>query len=183
MLGGKEGKMNTSTFQYDDLDRFDDKAGSGSDFRCADIRETEVRISLEPLSFLRWLPLAGALSTLLQVIAGALMLLLFAEQLALAGIGSTTLLPMMLVALVGVTFVLALDVNRSWWLLLTAMQLALLAPAGYWLAGQTMSVSHLVFWHALLTLALMLDYRALRQWPVRVWMGAEIGLLVLTIMM
>lgn len=175
--------MNTSIFQYNDLDRFDDQASNGADLRGADIRETEVQISLEPLLFLRWLPLAGALLPALQIIAGALMLLLLVEQMALVGIGATTLLPMVLVALAGVTFALALDVNRSWWLLLSAMQLALLAPAGYWIAGQTMSVTYLVFLNALSTLALLLDYSALRQWPVRVWLGAEIGLLVLTLMM
>lgn len=163
--------MNTNAFHYDFLEP-----------NSFDIRDTDVQFSMGSVKLFS-LPPTSAMLMPLQVIAGALMLLFSA---ALMGSGEgvgVNVVPLLLVALSAVTFGLALDVGRVWWLVVAAVQLAILAFAGYLLAGSIASASVLVGLHVLLTATLLVDYGALNHAPIRVWLGAEVALLAVLMLL
>lgn len=161
--------MNITAFHYDFLEP-----------NGLDIRDTDVQFSMGSLKLFS-LPPASAMLMPLQVIAGALMLLFSAALMGSVESVGVNVVPLLLVALSAVTFGLALDVGRVWWLLVAAAQLTILAFAGYLLAGSIASISALVGLHVLLTATLLVDYGALTHAPIRVWLGAEVALLVLLI--
>lgn len=146
--------------------------------RHTDIRETDVTFSLAPSLLFGQLPSFKVFRVPLQLLSGVLTAVLVDLLLvSLGGLGPT-LLPMLLVGAAVVTFAIALDVNRTWWVSVASMQLALLLPAGYLLSSRVLMVTDLIGLHIFVTSVLLFDYRALRYTVTQVWLGAEVGLLL-----
>lgn len=155
--------MNTSIFHYENVD-----------VRSSDIRNTNVRL---PSDFGRrmrhlsndiaWVPV--------RMMAGAMLLMLFAGLTNAAILNETV--PMLLVVMSMATAGVALDVGRVRWLLVAAVQTAVLVAAGYLLATGTLSVAQLIGLQAFFALLLISDYRGFRRASAQAWLGAEILLL------
>lgn len=163
--------MNTNVFYYERLDA----QGFG-------IRDTEVKFSMGSLKLFT-LPPADVVLMPLQVLAGAVMLMLSAVLMSSVEGVDINVVPLLLVAMAAVGFALALDVGRAWWLLVASAQLVSLAFVGYMLAAGAVTVIALFSVHGMLVMALLADYRALAYAPIRVWLGAEIGLLMVQLLL
>ncbi|MDF1782404.1 MAG: hypothetical protein P1U67_14015 [Alcanivoracaceae bacterium] len=148
------------------------------DVRHTDVRETDVTFSLSPSMLFGQLPSLETFRKPLQFLSGVLMAVLADHLVASLGGDEPNVVPMLLAGFAAVTFAVALDVNRTWWLGVAAMQLALLLPAGYLLSSGAFTVADLIGLHIALITVLLLDYRALNFSVTRVWLGAEIGLLL-----
>lgn len=144
-----------------------------------DIRFTDVGVDLHLRRFFRLLPPAGVILGSLQLVTGIILLLVSAALIAGAGVAMGTLMPVMVVALMAANVAVALDSGRLWAMAMAGLQLAVLAPAGYLLATAALTLPVLLAAHLVFVLLQLADRTSFRHAPVRVWLGAELGLLVM----
>lgn len=155
--------MNTNVYR---LDQFD-------------IRFTDARVTLGPQLFFRLLPPAHVILGALQLLTGVAMLGVSAGLIIEAGVELAVVVPVLTLALVLAHLAVALDSGLVWGLLVAGAQWLVLAPAGYLMATNRIGLAGVLLVHLVAVLMQLVDLRAFRQMPVRVWLGAELGLLFL----
>ena len=145
-----------------------------------DIRFTDAYVNLRPGIFFRLLPPAGVIVAVLQLVTGMALLAIAAGMIAGAGVDTASVAPLLVVALIAVNVALALDSGRGWGLVLASLQLLALGSAGYMLSVAGVSLAGVLVAHGTFVMLQLVDLPAFRHAPLRVWLGAELGLLLLT---
>lgn len=127
---------------------------------------------------LHWSDFSRLIPAMAPTLAAGLVLAIAAGALA-SGAALSSLVPVGLVVSAFAMMAIAVNRDRLLWLAAATVNLALVVTGVWWVMAGELDVPRLFAWHLVLVAVTLLAPARVSDEPMRVWLGAEMGLLIL----